>query len=228
MPRRITFIGDSVAASLAPSLATTAATHGIATTSRTVVGCGVVTNSVVGLPEGGLAPFMAGCPFPATEAQRATPGDRPDLVLVLSTWETDERFDQEAKRDLAPGTDAWRRSLEEGLEIVADRVSAGGADVMFLLEPPRVEGSQPVGDGEATRAHAWADLEREWASRHGHLVTDLAPAVCGGRTGDCPVSRREVRLRPDDGRHFVPEGADTVAPDILDAILETWKNRPDG
>ncbi|MBV9951857.1 MAG: hypothetical protein JO291_07880, partial [Acidimicrobiia bacterium] len=46
--------------------------------------------------------------------------------------------------------------------------------------------------------------------------------VCAGSVTHCPTEVDGVRLRPDDGAHFSPQGAQTIGGRVLQAILQKW------
>jgi peptidoglycan/LPS O-acetylase OafA/YrhL len=222
-PHRIVLIGDSVANSLAPGIVSAARAQGIQVLDQTVSGCGIVTNSEPAMPDGTMISFTSACRKGIDAIQNHIAAEDPDLVLVLSTWEAGDRIVEGTH--LRPGSAAWEASLTVGVEQMLERVRYGGAQVMFLLEAPRVAGEIRNTIQHGAVATAWPALIRREAKASGAPLLDLGPVVCAGRVDDCPSEVDGVRLRPDDGAHFSPEGAMTIGPKILAAVLERW-SRP--
>jgi peptidoglycan/LPS O-acetylase OafA/YrhL len=220
LPRRIVLIGDSVAHSLAPGVVAAAASQGIQVVDRTVSGCGLVTNSEPALADGSAISFTAACRQGIEEVQERVPFDRPDLVLVLSTWEASDRRAGEAH--LSPGSGEWKASLTTGLHEMLRRVEAGGAPVMFMVEAPRVPGEMRTTDLHGPATTVWPALLREVAQATDQQLVELGPVVCAGEVADCPTEVDGVRLRPDDGAHFSPEGASKIGGAVLHAVLDRW------
>ena len=219
-PHRIVIIGDSVANSLAPGVVAAGATRGIQVVDRTVSGCGLVTNSEPAYADGSRIEFTAACKGGIQQVQTSVPAEQPDLVLVLSTWEAGDRVAGSAH--MQPGSPGWVESLSVGLQEMLGRVRAGGATVMFLVEAPRVPGEVRTTDIDGPVATVWPALIRKVAESAHQPLVDLGPVVCGGAPDDCPVEVDGVRLRPDDGAHFSPEGASKIGGSVLDAVLDRW------
>ena len=93
---------------------------------------------------------------------------------------------------------------------------------MFLVEAPRVPGEVRTTDIDGPVATVWPALIRKVAESAHQPLVDLGPVVCGGAPDDCPVEVDGVRLRPDDGAHFSPEGASKIGGSVLDAVLDRW------
>jgi peptidoglycan/LPS O-acetylase OafA/YrhL len=219
-PRRIVMIGDSVANSLAPGIVSAAQAQGISVLDQTVSGCGIVTNSEPAMPDGTKISFTSACRQGINGVQNQVASEDPDLVLVLSTWEAGDRTADGTH--LRPGSAAWRASLTAGLQEMLERVRARGAEVMFMLEAPRVPGEIRDTVEHGTLATAWPALIRKVAGQSGEPLVDLGPVVCAGSVTHCPTEVDGVRLRPDDGAHFSPEGAQTIGAEVLQAILQKW------
>ena len=112
--------------------------------------------------------------------------------------------------------------MAAGLQEMLGRVTAGGAEVMFLVEAPRVPGEVRTTDIDGPVATVWPALIRKVAESADQPLVDLGPVVCAGAPDDCPVEVDGVRLRPDDGAHFSPEGASKIGGSVLDAVLDRW------
>ena len=213
-------IGDSVANSLAPGVVAAGAAKGIEVIDRTVPGCGLVTNSEPAYADGKRIEFTAACRGGIQEVQTEVPEAHPDLVLVLSTWEAGDRTADGTH--MTPGSDGWTSSVSAGLQEMLGRVTAGGAQVMFLVEAPRVAGEVRTTDIDGPVKTVWPALVRRVARENAKPVIELGPVVCGGDLDHCPTEVHGVRLRPDDGAHFSPAGAAEVGSPVLDAVLERW------
>jgi hypothetical protein len=219
-PHRIVIIGDSVANSLAPGVVAAGAARGIEVIDRTVSGCGLVTNSEPAYADGSPIEFTSACRGGIKEVQERIPFQQPELVLVLSTWEAGDRV--AGATHMRPGSTTWARSLSDGLREMVQRVGAGGAEIMFLVEAPRVPGEVRTTDLDGPAASAWPTLIRQVARTTDHALLELGPVVCDGSVDDCPMEVDGVRLRPNDGAHFSPEGAWQIGGPVLDAVLERW------
>ena len=71
-------------------------------------------------------------------------------------------------------------------------------------------------------ATVWPELIRQVAESADQPLVELGPVVCAGSPGDCPTEVDGVRLRPDDGAHFSPEGASKIGGSVLKAVLDRW------
>ncbi|MBV9923255.1 MAG: acyltransferase, partial [Pseudonocardia sp.] len=162
-PRRIVLIGDSVANSLAPGIVSAAQADGISVLDQTVSGCGIVTNSEPALPDGSKISFTSACRNGINGVQNQVASEDPDLVLVLSTWEAGDRTVDGTH--LRPGSVGWKASLTAGLQEMLERVRARGAEVMFMLEAPRVPGEIRDAIEHGTLATAWPALIRKVAAQ---------------------------------------------------------------
>jgi lysophospholipase L1-like esterase len=173
------------------------------------------------MPDGSKISFTSACRTGINGVQNQVASEDPDLVLVLSTWEAGDRIVDGTH--LQPGSAAWRSSLTEGLQEMLERVRANGAEVMFMLEAPRVPGEIRDTIEHGAVATAWPALIRKVAEASGEPFVDLGPVVCAGSVTHCPTEVDGVRLRPDDGAHFSPQGAQEVGAGVLQAILQKWE-----
>lgn len=222
-PRRVLLVGDSIAASLQEALADELAGRGVAFASAAVPGCGVVTGQPASGP-GDLVEAVGGTEIGF--CSDAIPGVQtdavdtfgPDLVVSLSTWESISRVvDGEFLRFGDARADV---ALTELHRATAERLSAGGAAVVWSLMPDTVEArwTGPVEPGDE-RAEHHRNLLRAIAEQvDGTSTLDLASVVCP--TAPCPTEVDGITLRPNDGIHFdEPEGARYVAARLADLIL---------
>lgn len=135
---------------------------------------------------------------------RVVAEQRPDAVAVLvGPWEID-------RPDL--GTLAWSLWYAGRLDRWADALTAGGADLYWIL-PPSVR--DPAMD---QRVAIVRDAYRALAARRPgvHLV-DADRALTGGPTYEERAPDGE-RLRRLDGLHLCPLGAEAIASGLLEAM----------
>ena len=219
VPRRVLLVGDSVMASLLPGLESAAAARGIDLASIAVPGCGAISGEPVG-PGDIRFSWAAGCGQNVPGIQsRAVEEYRPDLVVWLSSWESADRI-----------VDGRMIRIEsaEGFSVIdgllgdaATRLTATGARLAFLTMPP-VAPSPDLGtpaDEVQRRYEILNELLRNYASGHrgATFLVDLAEEICPGGP-PCPEVIDGIRPRPNDGHHFSREGADWIAPWILDRL----------
>jgi peptidoglycan/LPS O-acetylase OafA/YrhL len=216
----VLLLGDSVAASLGDALQLEAATRGIPLATATRPGCGLITG-VPTTTEGEAVPWGQGCsdgtaPYLTSQiAERA-----PQTVLWLSTWETADRLidGQLYRFGTKEADDVVLERLEESRRLI----TANGAHLMLLTNPPRAERAEtyvrnPEDDRKIERLNG---LFEEFAAEHPETVkvVDLAKIVCP-RGAPCPEDVGGVTLRPRDGGHYEGDGPGWVAPRLLDAVV---------
>ena len=123
----------------------------------------------------------------------------------------------------------YRFGTKEADEVVLERleesrrlITANGARLMLLTNPPRAERAEnyvrnPEDDEKIERLNG---LFRRFAADHPESVTvvDLAAIVCPDGS-PCPEEIDGVKPRPRDGGHFEGEGPRWVAPKLLDAVV---------
>jgi peptidoglycan/LPS O-acetylase OafA/YrhL len=218
-PRVIGIVGDSVAASLLPGLEREAAARGIGLASAAIAGCGAA---------GGVLLDDEGQPFAwADDCARAVPivqneiitKYRPEVVLWLSTWETQDRLVGEAR--LRFRTPEGDRELLREMEATLTRVTAQGARVVVLIPPPPVMGRNGPPDEDVLQKRAHLNgLIALFAYLHADRVevVDFAAIVCPNGV-PCPTEMDGMRLRPDGG-HFTNETSAWAASRLLAAVLD--------
>ena len=234
-PHRILLVGDSVMASLLPGLESAAAERGLELASIAVPGCGTITGEPVG-PGDIRFSWAAGCGenIPGIQS-RAVDQYRPDLVVWLSSWESADRIvdGQMVRMRSADGFKVIGGLLDQAVT----RLTATGARVAFLTMP-QVANSPDLGtpsDEIQLRYELLDELLRNYSSEHPQstFVVDLAEEICPGGP-PCPEEIDGIRPRPNDGHHFSHEGADWIAPWLLDRLTRTARdargalNRPGG
>ncbi|UDY37149.1 acyltransferase family protein [Dermatobacter hominis] len=199
-PTRVLLVGDSVAASMEDSLGAALNDRGISFATSAAPGCGVVTGDPADA-QGNVLSITTACNTAIPDIQRRAVREvRPDLVVVLSTWETGDRVvDGRWYQVGTPETDALlRRLYGESVQ----RLTAGGARVLLLTIPDIVDGATKQADPDVNRRAALVNP----------LLTDLGATVPGVDTlgfdrivcptTPCPTHVEGIELRPRDGRHF--------------------------
>jgi peptidoglycan/LPS O-acetylase OafA/YrhL len=220
-PSPMAFIGDSIAATLAPSLATEAGQNGVQLDAAVRPGCGVLTGYPVD-DNGARIPWGVGCSDDAPRFQQETAANAsPQLVIMLSSWETaDREVDGEVVKLMSDrGEEVWRRLLDESRA----RLSAGGAKLALVLLPGPAEFSDrgPANKAVQARIDRLNGIYRRYARDHADSVVtvDLTSIVCPGGP-PCPEEVAGIRLRPRDGGHYDDAGAAWVAPRMYKAIVD--------
>jgi len=216
---RVLLVGDSVAASLEDALGDTLAAFGVTYGTAAAPGCGVVT----GLPtdeQGRVAAMTRPCDAAIPRRQlEAVATVRPDLVVVMSSWEMTNR---EVDGTWYPfGTAKADEVLRRLLSEAVDRLSAGGATVAFVLMPDMVDGRDHAVDPvEVERGRHLNLLLGDVARAHPGRVTTLPldRVVCPA--DPCPTVVGGLELRARDGRHFDdPAAARWVSQRLTEKML---------
>ncbi|MFO7589493.1 MAG: acyltransferase family protein [Acidimicrobiia bacterium] len=219
VPTRFLLVGDSIGQSLSAALSKEADARGQALYGITRAGCGMTT-TVPSDAEGISVPWASDCARETAQYQSDAVRDaQPEVVLWLSSWETSDHVVD--GRVLRFGTRRGDAALLDDFEASRDRLTADGAMLVMLTMPPTAERSDlgPADQEAVERFVHLNDLLRDFASRNPDTVKvlDLAGIVCPGGP-PCPEVVDGVRIRPRDGGHFSPAGADWVAPRLLDAL----------
>ena len=201
--RKLLLVGDSVAWSLAASFSPA----GFVVWDRTQLGCNTAAGDLVSV-RGGRDRSGAVCDWRTVWAGEVAAFD-PDVVVVhVGTWESYDRWLGDA---VAPaGSVPWAAAQQAQFGGVFDVFGSLGAKVALVVEAPAWEtaAGKPVEtrpEESARRMAAVLAVAREAAAgREGVTVLDAADAVCAERGCDRPDLR-------DDGVHYTPGGARTVA-----------------
>ncbi|RBQ21212.1 hypothetical protein DP939_00300 [Spongiactinospora rosea] len=219
-------VGDSVAASLQPGLASVARQRGYTLVSGARPGCGIGTSLLLD---------ETGHPFPRSEvcAER-TPRLQSELMnrfhprAVLWHSSRDRMEIRAGGRRLHAGTAEWTARLYANWDAALNRLSIHGTRVIVLLPAwgPGASAQSTCGGelnltpAECDRASVTTEhlrrLYREWAGHHPRQVSllDLGTVVCPHGL-PCPHDDGPARLRAD-GVHFTEQAARRLAPRILD------------
>ena len=222
IPTKWVLLGDSVANSISAPLQAEAARNGIALDAFTRPGCGMVTVEIV-LDDGSPIPGADRCARQTAEYQvRGVNRTGAQVVLWLSSWELGHHMvNGQLVRFDSPEGDAL---LEAELEFALARLQGAGVTHLVLLTyPVRAERSDlvAVSETDLTRPPRLNLVFRRFQAKHPNevLVADMAEIVGPGGP-PCPEFMDGVRLRPRDGGHFGPEGAQWLAPHLFAEILK--------
>ncbi len=221
--RNVLVIGDSTACSFFPGFQAVADSGGVVVDDASVIGCGIVSDLVVG-------PLMPSLPsrhchdVVRRTQDAALARGRPDFVLWMSAWEKNAIVAPNGA-SLEPDTQAWRAELTRRMDEAVRRLTATGARVVMLAVVPSAPGfSDITGAHQATNAlddHSTMRLDdflAAYARRNAAHVSlvDLRSFVCPSGP-PCPAVVSGVRLRVD-GTHFGVQGAVLTARWLLQQI----------
>jgi hypothetical protein len=199
-----------------PGLEAVAAPAGVAIEDGTVLGCGVVSGEIAPAFSDGrnVNASTRPCQQRAIAAEdRALRLGRPNVVLWASTWERDalEIGSGEHQTDVVQGSAQWYAVLLHRMETRVRTLTATGATVVMLTQPPFYDNGNPSsptpGDVDFERLNS---LITQFGSQTPHVrVINLAARVCP--TGPpCPLGVGDVWVRGD-GAHYTTEGSLWVA-----------------
>ncbi len=218
-PRRVLLVGDSVAASIEGGLGDALHARGITFATAAAPGCGVITGDPADA-NGNPLSFTTACnaAIPGNQAG-AVAAARPDLVVVLSTWETGDRIVD--GRWYRIGTPEAEQMLHRLYGATIGRLSKKGARVLLLNVADVVDGQDMAADPEVNRRAALLNpiIATIGATAPGVDSFDFASMICP--TTPCPTQVDGITLRAKDGRHF--DGADAqrwVGGRLADRIAE--------
>jgi peptidoglycan/LPS O-acetylase OafA/YrhL len=206
LPLRVTFLGDSVALTLAQGLPETKAVKPV---NRAILGCGITTLSPYRY-FGAVRTFGRRCGrWPQTWAAdvRRT---RPDVVVVLvGRWEVmDQQLRGRWRHVGDPDLDSY---LTGAFGTALTAAKASGASVVFLTAPYYHRGERPDGgrwpEDDPTRVDTFNRLLRAFVAAHRGQATvlEFGDRLAGGGS-QYVESVNGLRLRYD-GVHLTPGGA---------------------
>jgi len=222
---RILLLGDSVAATLADTLAATAAARGVVFASRTRPGCGLTMGTPL-WDNGSVVAWAPKCVARNVKYQEdALREIDPDVVVWLSSWETS---DQVFEGRVTPfGSNESDKALLAELEAARFRWTVNGRRMVLvtLPAPPDRSDRKVLRHDEAERRAHLNALFRDFAAAHSKTVAvaELASIVCPGAP-PCPTEVDGIRLRPEDGNHFEQDGPAWVGPRLYEEILAALGN----
>jgi hypothetical protein len=179
--------------------------------------------------DGSAMPWSARCAAETADYQaRAMRDTGAQVVVWLSGWEAaDHLF---GGQQLVFGTLTGDAAVMGELEASVDRLSASGARVVILTQPPRTPDNDiglPATSEVVDRLeHLNVLYQRLEVERPDSvLLVDFDAIVCPGGP-PCPGYVDGVRLRPYDGSHFDAGGAAWVAPRVIAAIVAALRAAP--
>lgn len=222
---KVELVGDSVAASIQSALGRALSRVGFSMQAATVPGCGLVEGVVLDA-HGDPYPFADACARVVPSAAiGAVASARPDFVLWLSAWETQDRvIGGHVVRLGTPDGDA---EMLQAIDRSVTGLTATGARLLLVTPPPTVNGDERRITPDETRRYLLLDtLLRRYADAHRDRVriVELAKIVCPGGP-PCPQTVHGVRLRPRDGSHFEGAGATWVSARLA-ALIERCATLP--
>jgi hypothetical protein len=229
-PQRILVVGDSTAETFAPFLRDAAAAKGVQVFSAAVVGCSVIDGQPVlddGRPYVDVVGDTRRCPGTTESAQSSILATQhPDTIVWMSGWEawSNRVLDGQVVHF---GTIAGNRAILAHIDAAVNRLTAGGARVVFLpVAPnayPSVRGAWN-GPGDL-RLAVLARMLRAYAREHTDKVSliDLPVILCPSANGSgCPAEVAPgIRPRNLDGFHFDGDGAAWLASQLTSMLLGT-------
>jgi hypothetical protein len=226
---RITFLGDSVAWSLATFLPQQ---PGLKMSERALQGCGIARLPDM-LIRNSPQTVYDNCPAWDRIWRRYITEDDPDVaVILLDRWElVDRRLGTEYRH---VGQPEYNLYLAHELELAITTAGRQGAHVVLLTAPYTRRAERPDGglydEDLPERVDAWNQLLREVAARHPTNVTvlDLNRVVCPD--GEFTWRIDGLRMRTD-GLHFTEQGVrEVIAPWLLPqlAAIAVGAEIPDG
>lgn len=225
-PKRIALVGDSIAASLADALAAEFTSRGIAFANASAPGCGVLDGDPAD-NRGQILEITNKCSGAIPDIQRGViERARPDLVVVLSSWEAGDRVvdgvwhpfgSAEADSQLL---DLYQRTI--------DRLTVGGARAALVTIADNVDSKRGPADGDKIRRGRHMNSMLEQVVKRDPLRTSLVrldEIVCPA--DPCPRVVGGIELRATDGAHFAdPAGAAFVARQLADKIVSVAPGSP--
>jgi hypothetical protein len=228
-PQRILLVGDSTAETLYPFLRDAAAAHGVDVESAGRIGCSVIDGDPKlddGRPYVDIYGDTSQCAgLTSSEQNRLVATQHPDLVVWSSEWESwpNRVLDGQLVHF---GTIPGNKAILAHIDAAVDRLTAGGARVVFLPAPPRASPSERGFSDAAgnTRLVELSKLLRSYARQHADKVdvVDL-PTILQCPTADtCPDEVAPgIRPRALDGFHYDGAGAAWLANQLFGMLVGT-------
>ena len=224
--QRALLLGDSVAYTLGDALTAKAADRGVTFRAVTRLGCGMTTGVAL-TDDGEVISWSPGCAADTTGyIERALADVQPDTVLWLSSWELSSY--EENGKTYEFGTKAFDQWLTGQIDNVRSAVEASGARLVLVQIPPQAPNPMiEVKPQQAVRTEHLNQLFAEYARRHPNevAVISLADIVCPDGA-PCPTTVDGIVLRPKDGGHYEQEGADWVAPQLINQLFTALRTLP--
>ena len=181
-----------------------------------VIGCGVVSGEIAPRVVDGanVNSQSQTCQSRASAAEeQALRSGPPNVVLWASTWERSSIVVGSGanQKILTPGSRRWYATLQKRMQQRVRRLTASGATVVLLTQPPFVDFGKTGGptsqDKDFERLNAFLS---EFAAHTPHVkLIDLSTLVCPSGP-PCPMDVNGLALRGD-GDHYTGEGSLFVA-----------------
>jgi peptidoglycan/LPS O-acetylase OafA/YrhL len=227
----VVVIGDSTACTLLPGLEAVGPDYGMQFENGAVIACGIVSGEIPPVQYFSNS-FSKVCQGQANRAEEvAIDRYKPRIVVWASTWESKSIVvsGRTGSRTLESGTQEWHSVMLRRIEKRVGELTATGARVILLLEPPSVHGgSQSQPDASDIAYERMNGLLRETAAQDpDHVaVVNLAARVCPSGP-PCPyvvdghgtLSDPRAAIRPDN-EHYLPAGSLWVAQWLVPQIQE--------
>ena len=234
----VLMIGDSTACTLLQGVEAVGPTYRMQFVNGAVIGCGIVSGEVPPLRVGDQTVFSNTftklCQGQANRAE-ATAIERykPRIIVWASTQERNPIVvhTPTGSEDLSAGTPKWHSVMLQRMDDRLKQLTATGARVILLLEPPSVHsGSQTQPNSTDLSYGPMNTLLKKAAAKHPDrvAVVNLAARVCPSGP-PCPYivdghgAHDFIKaIRPDDF-HYSPAGALWVAKWLVPRIEATAK-----
>jgi peptidoglycan/LPS O-acetylase OafA/YrhL len=223
-PKKMLFIGDSVALTLAGNaklggLVKIQGTYNADIINAGWVGCGIARNHI-GFDGVKTFPAWSDCAQWDQEYRFLVDSLDPDVVTItLGMWEMiDRQVDGQWVNVL--NSQSYRDYLSSELDLIINIAASKGARVA-LLSPPCYHNTEEAANGgtflpnDPARLAAFKQLEVEAVDRHrdSTRLIDLEPLMCPGGTYTDKIDG--VTTRMDDGIHPTPAGDYLMAPTLM-------------
>ena len=218
-PKKMLFIGDSVALTLAAGLAKVQGPYNAQVINAGWVGCGIARDHI---GWDNIKHYFAwpDCAHWDQKYQYLVDAFNPDVVTIsLGMWEIIDR-DYNGTYLNVLNSQSFRDYLSGELDLIINIASSKGARVA-LLSPPCFHDTEEASDGsppqenDPARLAAFKQLELEAAARHPDKVQliDLSSLLCPG--GHFTKTMNGVAIRMDDGIHPSIAGDEMMAPTLM-------------
>jgi peptidoglycan/LPS O-acetylase OafA/YrhL len=234
----VVMIGDSTACTMLQGVDAVGPSYRMQFVNGAVIGCGIVSGEVPPLRQGDQVifsnTFTKLCQGQANRAEAtAIERSKPSIIVWASTQERNPIVAQtpNGSEDLAEGSPKWHAVMLQRIDDRLTQLTATGARVILLLEPPSVHSGNQTQPNAADLSFApMNNLLKEAAARHSDRVAfiNLAARVCPSGP-PCPyiVDGHGAHhfidaIRPDDF-HYSPAGALWVAKWLVPLIESTAK-----
>jgi peptidoglycan/LPS O-acetylase OafA/YrhL len=228
---RILLIGDSTACTMLPGLRAVGDPVGVQVEDGSVIGCGIVSGEIAPYVVNGVnenAPTR-NCQRRANAAEaKALRAGTPNIVLWASSWERTSLVVGTGKHQhiLTPGSAQWYSVLEKRMQARVRQLTASGATVVMVTQPPFYESGHPAHptsqDEGFERLNSFLT---QFAADTPHVrVVDLATRVCPSGP-PCPLVVDGIWVRGD-GTHYTAAGSLWVARWLMPQLGIAALDRP--